>query len=139
MASKCKGECLNIKSDAACVWPGTTYANLHKWPMAEAEFLRSISQGGSQRRTTVVDSISCRQMYLRSYTFSSNEENKDSGGQDSNDESGQRNELRCFGGGGGRKKTANIGMMRRRSTSFVVGVLWKCLTCTSSTRVNVEE
>uniref|UniRef100_A0A1J3CCU9 Uncharacterized protein n=1 Tax=Noccaea caerulescens TaxID=107243 RepID=A0A1J3CCU9_NOCCA len=139
MASKCKGDCLNIKSDAACVRPGTTYANLHKWPMAEAEFLRSISQAGSQRRTTVVDGISCRQTYLRSYTFSSKEENKDGGGQDSNDDSGQRNERTCFGGGGGRKKTANRGMMRSsKTTSFAVRVLWKCLTCTSSTRVNVE-
>ncbi|CAH2065227.1 unnamed protein product [Thlaspi arvense] len=50
-----------------------TYANLRKWPMAEAEFVRSISHGGSQRRTTVADSISCRQMYLRSYTFTRKE------------------------------------------------------------------
>ncbi|CAA7036750.1 unnamed protein product [Microthlaspi erraticum] len=140
MASKCTGDCLNIKSDAACVRPGTTYANLYKWPVAEAEFVRSISQGGSQRRSTVVDGISCRQMYLRSYTFSTKEENKGGGDQDGDDDGCQRNQRRCFaGGGGGRKKTANNGMGTSKTMSFVVRVLWKCLTCTSSTRVNVEE
>ncbi|KAJ4890489.1 hypothetical protein Rs2_30237 [Raphanus sativus] len=77
MASKCIGDCLDIKSDAGCVHQGTTYANLHKWPVAEVDFVRSLSSGCSNRSTSVVDSISYRQMYLRSYTFSREEDNED--------------------------------------------------------------
>ncbi|WOG95821.1 hypothetical protein DCAR_0415150 [Daucus carota subsp. sativus] len=73
-----------------------TYENLYKWPESDAEFVRSVScngrgtdfdsstrpfmrslttngrlDGPSQPR--VVDSMSCRQIYLRSYTFSRKE------------------------------------------------------------------
>lgn len=73
-----------------------TYENLYKWPESDAEFVRSVScngpwtdtdpstrpfmrsfttngrlDGPSQHR--VVDSMSCRQIYLRSYTFSRKE------------------------------------------------------------------
>ncbi|KAL8092287.1 hypothetical protein AgCh_034543 [Apium graveolens] len=74
-----------------------TYENLYKWPESDAEFVRSVScngrgttdtdsstrpfmrsfstngrlDGASQPR--VVDSMSCRQIYLRSYTFSRKE------------------------------------------------------------------
>lgn len=49
--------------------------NLYKWPESDAEFVRSVSRNGSriEAGTRVVDSISCRQMYLRSYTFSRKE------------------------------------------------------------------
>eukprot|EP00268_Persea_americana_P017008 TRINITY_DN18120_c0_g1_i1.p2 TRINITY_DN18120_c0_g1~~TRINITY_DN18120_c0_g1_i1.p2 ORF type:complete len:135 (+),score=25.02 TRINITY_DN18120_c0_g1_i1:257-661(+) len=47
-----------------------TYVNLYKWPESDAEFVRSVSRGSCPR---VVDSYSCRQMYLRSYTFSRKE------------------------------------------------------------------
>ncbi|KAK1373658.1 Double-stranded RNA-binding protein 2-like [Heracleum sosnowskyi] len=53
-----------------------TYENLYKWPGSDAEFVRSFTtngrlDGASQPR--VVDSMSCRQIYLRSYTFSRKE------------------------------------------------------------------
>jgi hypothetical protein len=64
-----------------------TYVNLYKWPESDAEFVRSVSS--KERRSgaagvphwhhhhhnhpRVVDSISCRQMYLRSYTFTRKE------------------------------------------------------------------
>ncbi|KAG6681588.1 hypothetical protein I3842_13G101100 [Carya illinoinensis] len=52
-----------------------TYANLYKWPESDAEFVKSVSSKenrgpGAHAHSRVVDSISCRQMYLRSYTFS---------------------------------------------------------------------
>ncbi|XP_020087273.1 uncharacterized protein LOC109709438 [Ananas comosus] len=74
-----------------------TYVNLYKWPESDAEFVKSIagkrSSSGSgygnnyhvnnyvdcRRRkfgpstNVVVDSYSCRQMYLRSYKFSKKE------------------------------------------------------------------
>ncbi|KAI3447645.1 hypothetical protein Pfo_004310 [Paulownia fortunei] len=51
-----------------------TYVNLYKWPESDAEFVRSAAEpGGARLQSRVVDSISCRQMYLRSYTFSRKE------------------------------------------------------------------
>ncbi|KAJ0979409.1 hypothetical protein J5N97_014883 [Dioscorea zingiberensis] len=72
-----------------------TYLNLYKWPESDAEFVKSVagekrdrghathnqthlSRTASGRRRwsqspRVVDSYSCRQMYLRSYTFSKKE------------------------------------------------------------------
>ncbi|KAK1373649.1 Double-stranded RNA-binding protein 2-like [Heracleum sosnowskyi] len=75
-----------------------TYENLYKWPGSDAEFVRSVSSNGRWTDTNphpstrpftrsfttngrldgasqprVVDSMSCRQIYLRSYTFSRKE------------------------------------------------------------------
>lgn len=75
-----------------------TYVNLYKWPESDAEFVRSVSSSGRGRVTDndsstrsftrsistngrldgpshprIVDSMSCRQIYLRSYTFSRKE------------------------------------------------------------------
>ncbi|KAJ0978443.1 hypothetical protein J5N97_013917 [Dioscorea zingiberensis] len=60
-----------------------SYVNLYKWPDSDAEFVRSVTGNFSETATTgrrrwpeiprVVDSYSCRQMYLRSYTFSKKE------------------------------------------------------------------
>lgn len=72
-----------------------TYVNLYKWPESDAEFVKSVTKekkdrgnathnqvrlsrtDSGRRRLTqspgVVDSYSCRQMYLRSYTFSKKE------------------------------------------------------------------
>ncbi|XWS53193.1 hypothetical protein CRYUN_Cryun11dG0136900 [Craigia yunnanensis] len=73
MASTCISNCIN--DTRVPVRP--TYANLYKWPESDAEFVRSLSSDGHSRggraHSTVVDSISCRQMYLRSYTFHRNE------------------------------------------------------------------
>ncbi|XP_073015684.1 uncharacterized protein [Primulina eburnea] len=51
-----------------------TYVNLYKWPESDVEFMESAAVHGRARlHSRVVDSISCRQMYLRSYTFSKKE------------------------------------------------------------------
>ncbi|KAI3450478.1 hypothetical protein Pfo_007143 [Paulownia fortunei] len=52
-----------------------TYVNLYKWPESDAEFVKSIISANvgkvnGQGQSRVVDGFSCRQLYLRSYTFS---------------------------------------------------------------------
>ncbi|XP_022756587.1 uncharacterized protein LOC111304312 [Durio zibethinus] len=72
MASTCISNCIN--DTRVPVRP--TYVNLYKWPESDAEFVRSLNSDGrrgGRAHPTVVDSISCRQMYLRSYTFHRNE------------------------------------------------------------------
>ncbi|XP_059664429.1 uncharacterized protein LOC132310253 [Cornus florida] len=74
MASTCISSCVKD----ARVPVRATYTNLYKWPESDAEFLRSVSangrrSGSGRDHPNVVDSISCRQFYLRSYTFSREE------------------------------------------------------------------
>jgi len=80
MTSVCISNCLNDARDPR-VPVRATYVNLYKWPESDAEFVRSVScnrEKGSQvyGHPRVVDSISCRQLYLRSYTFSREEEHE---------------------------------------------------------------
>ncbi|KAL4587628.1 hypothetical protein LXL04_000500 [Taraxacum kok-saghyz] len=76
MTSTCMSRC--IANDAR-VPVRATYVNLYKWPDSDREFVRSVSRnshrknGESQGHPRLVDSISCRQLYLRSYTFSRKE------------------------------------------------------------------
>ncbi|KAL4303428.1 hypothetical protein GQ457_10G009470 [Hibiscus cannabinus] len=71
MAKTCISNCINDTRFPLPVRP--TYVNLYKWPESDAEFVRSLSSdwrsNGGPSHPTVVDSISCRQIYLRSYTF----------------------------------------------------------------------
>ncbi|KAJ4753983.1 hypothetical protein LUZ62_029410 [Rhynchospora pubera] len=79
MSSSCKSaiECINSRAPVRA-----TYVNLYKWPESDAEFVRSVARkrdgigigtGIGRPGPVVVDSYSCRQMYLRSYTFSKKE------------------------------------------------------------------
>lgn len=70
MTSTCISNCIN---DARVPVVRATYVNLYKWPESDAEFVRTVSIGGGDQRPRVVDSISCRQLYLRSYSFSRKE------------------------------------------------------------------
>ncbi|KAK2984002.1 hypothetical protein RJ640_024216 [Escallonia rubra] len=76
MSSICISNCVND----AKLPVRATYVNLYKWPESDAEFVRTVSTSkmhGGERANAhhprVVDSISCRQLYLRSYTFSRKE------------------------------------------------------------------
>ncbi|KAE8661068.1 Endomembrane-type CA-ATPase 4 isoform 1 [Hibiscus syriacus] len=74
MRSVCISSCLTDARDTRVPFRAT-YVNLYEWPESDAEFLRSRSSrttvdGGYSR---VVDGVSCRQMYLRSYRFSRKE------------------------------------------------------------------
>ncbi|ERN12261.1 hypothetical protein AMTRI_Chr08g205320 [Amborella trichopoda] len=64
MNSGCVAGCLDADTPVR-----PTYVNLYKWPESDAEFVRSMASGKLQQQQRVVDSYSCRQMYLRSYTF----------------------------------------------------------------------
>ncbi|ESQ40174.1 hypothetical protein EUTSA_v10014890mg [Eutrema salsugineum] len=75
MNSVCISSCINDARDTR-VPVRTTYVNLYKWPESDAEFVRSVGRGGGVPTARVVDSISCRQMYLRSYTFSREDDDK---------------------------------------------------------------
>ncbi|KAJ3685659.1 hypothetical protein LUZ61_014823 [Rhynchospora tenuis] len=91
MASACKSAACCIEAHEPV---RATYMNLYKWPESDAEFVRSLAvkkvhpqEGHHQFNTqhsrnekrkhgqnpVVVDSYSCRQIYLRSYTFSKKE------------------------------------------------------------------
>ncbi|VVB12976.1 unnamed protein product [Arabis nemorensis] len=75
MNSVCISSCINDTRDTR-VPVRATYVNLYKWPESDAEFVRSVRRGGGAPAARVVDSISCRQMYLRSYTFSREDDDK---------------------------------------------------------------
>ncbi|GAV64987.1 hypothetical protein CFOL_v3_08502 [Cephalotus follicularis] len=77
MTSVCISKCVNDTRDPRMP-VRATYVNLYKWPESDAEFVKSVT--ANVRRgmhalghPRVVDSISCRQMFLRSYTFSRQE------------------------------------------------------------------
>ncbi|CAL0316992.1 unnamed protein product [Lupinus luteus] len=79
MASICISNCVND----ARVPVRASYVNLYKWPESDAEFVRSNGRKGNNSysnlhhvgygKPRVVDRISCRQMYLKSYKFSRKE------------------------------------------------------------------
>ncbi|KAK4800338.1 hypothetical protein SAY86_020825 [Trapa natans] len=89
-----------------------TYMNLYKWPESDAEFMRSMSFSGVPHHWPgpagtapwVVHSISCRQMYLRSYPFSREE---DTGGR-------RAMCFSCCGKQGGRRDRRKEGRRRTR-------------------------
>ncbi|XP_027343389.1 uncharacterized protein LOC113855960 [Abrus precatorius] len=67
MASVCISNCVNDTN--LPVRP--TFLNLYKWPESDVEFVKtvkSINEVGPHSRA--IDSLSCRQKYLRSYKFS---------------------------------------------------------------------
>uniref|UniRef100_A0A7N0ULS9 Uncharacterized protein n=1 Tax=Kalanchoe fedtschenkoi TaxID=63787 RepID=A0A7N0ULS9_KALFE len=69
MASACSKRVVN---DVVLHVPASPrYVNLQKWAESDAEFVKRVTSGVHRLpHPTVVDSASCRQMYLRSYTFS---------------------------------------------------------------------
>ncbi|KAL7169989.1 hypothetical protein ACSBR2_034942 [Camellia fascicularis] len=71
MTSVCISTCVND----ARVPSKATYMNLDKWQESDAESVKTAAGGGEGRhhRPTVVESISCRQLYMKSYTFSRKE------------------------------------------------------------------
>ncbi|KAL0460641.1 UNVERIFIED_CONTAM: hypothetical protein Slati_0691300 [Sesamum latifolium] len=105
MASTCISSCV----DDARVPVRATYVNLYKWPESDFEFVRSMSskarkegQNPMYGHPRVVDSFSCRQLYLRSYTFSREEDHRD-----------EKTSIKCLGRG--REKPADGGSRKRKS------------------------
>ncbi|KAK2980277.1 hypothetical protein RJ640_024981 [Escallonia rubra] len=144
MASACISSCVE---DVARAPVRATYVNLYKWPESDAEFVRSVSSNGrrdinSPNQPRVVDSISCRQLYLRSYTFSRKE-------------SMPEKTRKCFGrvrervavsrrkrkpsgggrGGGGRRKCVLIRKAKEVSCAAFASIFRRLLLCTSKVDV----
>ncbi|KAJ6698322.1 hypothetical protein OIU79_011770 [Salix purpurea] len=75
MSSVCISNCVHDARDPR-VPVRANYVNLHKWPEPDAELVKSVRRvtgHGLHGHPKVVDSISCRQMYLRSYKFTRKE------------------------------------------------------------------
>nr|XP_004251294.1 uncharacterized protein LOC101257533 [Solanum lycopersicum] len=151
MASACISNCIN---DARAP-VRATYVNLYKWPESDAEFIRSVSSKnhdhdrGRDRNTgpKVVDSISCRQLYLRSYTFSREDQ------VNLSDE--KKSHVKCYGkkkrklprridggdgGGGGRarrtrRKCKGFSKAKEFSCAALASIFRRLLSCT--TKVDV--
>ncbi|KAM7526279.1 hypothetical protein LguiA_016181 [Lonicera macranthoides] len=72
MSSVCISNCVN---DVGLAPVRATYINLYKWPESDAEFVKTTvgAANGLRGQPRVVDSVSCRQLYLRSYRFSRKE------------------------------------------------------------------
>ncbi|XP_031113987.1 uncharacterized protein LOC116017519 [Ipomoea triloba] len=147
MTSVCISNCVKD----ARVPVRATYVNLYKWPESDAEFIRSMSAGAGTGvpHPRVVDSISCRQLYLRSYTFSREESKKEETvkcygrGRDGVGEKGTRRRRKSRGRESGsddgdrrrRKKCAGLGRVKEVSSAVVVSVFRRLLSCT--TKVDV--
>ena len=75
MSSVCMSNCVNDTRDPRVPFRAN-YVNLYKWLESDAKFIKSVRRVAVHelhRHPRVVDSISCRQLYLRSYTFSRKE------------------------------------------------------------------
>ncbi|XP_042495737.1 uncharacterized protein LOC122074834 [Macadamia integrifolia] len=143
--------CISSCVDDARLPVRATYRNLYKWPESDAEFVRSVSSnsngssrssnwGGGHGHPRVVDSISCRQMYLRSYTFSRKE-------------TVPEKTVKCFGGvkervvhknqkkkkkkrkGGSEKKCAVMRKVKDMSCAALFRIFHNLLSCTTSVDV----
>ncbi|WMV56407.1 hypothetical protein MTR67_049792 [Solanum verrucosum] len=144
MASACISNCVN---DARAP-VRATYVNLYKWPESDAEFIKSVSSknqnhGHGRGRDTgpkVVDSISCRQLYLRSYTFSREDQ------VNLNDE--KKSHVKCYGkrksgdgdSGGGRRRSTRrkckgFSKAKELSCAALASIFRRLLSCT--TKVDV--
>ncbi|XP_068667769.1 uncharacterized protein [Aristolochia californica] len=126
--------CISSCVDDARAPVRVTYVNLHKWPESDAEFVKSVVYGEKGAGPRVVDSYSCRQMYLRSYTFS-------------REETVPEKTMKCFGrvkqrvsikkkkkgaSGNGKKKCFVMRRMKEVSCSAFFTIFSRLLSCTTS-------
>lgn len=151
MSSVCISNCVNDTRDPR-VPVRATYVNLYKWPESDAEFVRSVANRNSNKLSScssslsthqlihgqprVVDSISCRQIYLRSYTFSREEDNLN-----------DKTSTMCFGkqikdkdkkeksksNSSGRKRKCLV--LRKISSSAFFRIFYRLLSCSASVDV----
>ncbi|CAN1775555.1 hypothetical protein LINPERHAP1_LOCUS13369 [Linum perenne] len=148
MASVCIHNCVNDTRDPRV--PGrTTYVSLYKWtePDSHADLINSARRVGQQPR--VVDSISCRQMYLRSYTFSRKEtvpektrkcfgkvkEKVSSCGGGQQRSRGNKNKRNDGGGRGKRKGGWKKCRVLRKVKEMSCGIFHRLLSCASTVDV----
>ncbi|KAK4440809.1 hypothetical protein Salat_0415800 [Sesamum alatum] len=90
----------------------STFADLHKWPESDAEFIKLMTSGDlckGDAQPRVMNWFACRQLYLRSYVFSREEDSaavKCFGRVKDKAAAGKRK--RKCGGGGGRKSGESV-------------------------------
>ncbi|POO02450.1 hypothetical protein TorRG33x02_014340 [Trema orientale] len=147
MTSVCISNCVNDARDPR-VPVRATYLNLYKWPESDAEFVKSVSSRGCRPGShvryghpRVVDSISCRQMYLRSYTFSRKETVPEKtqkcfgrvkqrmADSDHGDKGKQKSKARK------KKKCLFLGKVRELSYAALFGIFQRCLSCAATVDV----
>ncbi|KAK4375982.1 hypothetical protein RND71_006659 [Anisodus tanguticus] len=149
MASVCISTCVNDIATRA-IPVRATYINLYKWPESDAEFIKSVSSRMNHNTSThnhpkVVDSISCRQLYLRSYTFSREEERVN-----------EKTSMKCYGkkkkdrnnniagsninysSGGRRRKCKGIRRAKEISCAAFASIFRRLLSCTIKVDVRGE-
>ncbi|OVA09977.1 hypothetical protein BVC80_1751g144 [Macleaya cordata] len=147
MGSVCISNCV----DDARVPVRATYVNLYKWPESDAEFVRSVStnnrnkkgenRGSDYNCPRVVDSISCRQMYLRSYTFSVKKESipqktkKCLGRVKDRVVNGRMNKRKVHVNNGRRRKCTVMRKVKELSCAALFSFFRRLLLCSSSVDV----
>lgn len=127
MASACISTCVNDVVAARSVPVRATYMNLYKWPESDAEFIKSVSSRKNNNiiHPKVVDSISCRQLYLKSYTFSREEECVK-----------EKTSMKCYGrkkkSGDRRRRKCNKGIKKAKelSCAALTSIFRRLLSCT---------
>ncbi|KAL6577244.1 hypothetical protein OROMI_011520 [Orobanche minor] len=143
MASTCISGCV----DDAPVRVRSTHVNLYKWPESEFEFVRSISSKKQKDscgppkpmydHPRVVDTISCRQLYLRSYTFSKEEDHRDDHktikclGRRVDKENNKELRKRKFGGGSADVSGERLMRAKAAASSVFASILQGLLSCTT--------
>ncbi|KAF9596382.1 hypothetical protein IFM89_009730 [Coptis chinensis] len=145
MSSKCISSCIHD----ARVPVRATYVNLYKWPESDAEFVKWVSSNdvhkvtGQKSNTNsstsprVVDSISCRQMYLRSYTFSRKETVPEKTKKCFGRVRGKvaHRKKRKVGVGGGGRKCMGLKRVKEISVAAFYSILNRLLSCSASVDV----
>jgi len=142
MSSVCISNCVNDARDPR-VPVRATYTNLYKWPESDAEFVRSVSLNGRKGSShvsgpRVVDSVSCRQLYLRSYTFSREEEKTQKcfgRVKEKVDHDGKKKRNQ----GRRRNKCLVLSKMKEISCSTLFRIFHKFLSCGTSVDVVVNQ
>nr|DAD25977.1 TPA_asm: hypothetical protein HUJ06_027445 [Nelumbo nucifera] len=136
MSSVCISSCVND----ARVPVRATYVNLYKWPESDAEFVKSVSSNARKcGHPRVVDSISCRQMYLRSYTFSRKEtmpeKTKKCLGRVKERVVCRRRKVNGNGGGSGGRKYFVMRRVKEVSCAALFSIFHRLLSCTTTVDV----
>ncbi|XP_077214082.1 uncharacterized protein LOC143848920 [Tasmannia lanceolata] len=127
--------CISSSCVDARVPVRATYVNRYKWPESDAEFVKSVTNGGGgYRAPRVVDSYSCRQMYLRSYTFSKKESVQEKTRKclgKVKEKVGLRRKVKG-GGGGNRKRCLALRKVRELSCATLFSIFNRLLSCTTT-------
>ncbi|KAL1544173.1 hypothetical protein AAHA92_21058 [Salvia divinorum] len=121
--------CTSSRVDDAHVPVRASYDNLYKWPESDFDFVRSINSKSRSGRRRALDSISSRQIYLRSYPLSREEDDDKASfnclGRGNEAEAGMK---KIFGH---RKKPAGLKKAKSSTCSTLAYIFRRLLSCTT--------